>query len=512
MTEHESEQFYQDLNRKLEGYGSAPPEAVWAAIREQVPAKQSRNWRLLLLLLLLAFVVGTVKIGNDYWHPFASHKTGSQAAQHPTNQPEAGRATNRQQLPPAYATVNPAVAAASAEPNAITRATTSTVSPIAGPAGTVAGKSGAPMLPAVTARTKRERRTWNGAVAGVANGPDGAARSKRRNPRWAAGLLTGTTKPTRTSYQSLESEGSRRALQRPGAARRSRTDLNRTIGEAAENPAAENPAAGDATANATATRRSRKQTQKISNEPLALLAIRPKPLEPAEPEVHAKRRARKRPTKQELRLRNWSAQLVLGPSLTYRFLGGSPTQLERLERPNLGFSGQATAAYAFSRQLTVAAGLGYAEFANSLNYQLKKTSQENLLQKDFRDVYRFLTIPVQAQLTLQGNHRWRYGVLGGGNVAFLTGARTTEGSACNCGQRQWTTDAVNLPFRRLNLALTGGVFASYQFAPGQWLTIRPQGQVFLNSLTVPDSTRAPRRPWSTGVQIGYSWDLDPRKH
>lgn len=507
MTEHESEQFYQDLNRKLEGYGSAPPEAVWAAIREQVPAKQPRNWRPLLLLLLLAFVVGTVKIGNDYWHPFASHKAGSQAAQRPANQPEAGRATSRKLLQLAHATVDPAAAAVTTEPSATVPATASAVSPIAGPAGTASVGRGALLLPTVTARTKRERRTRNGVVAGVANGPDGAARSKRRNPRWAAGLLAGTTKTTRTSYPSLESEGSRRTSQRPGAARRSRTDLNRTAGEAAENPAA-----GDATANATATRRNRKQTQKISNEPLALLAIRPKPLEPAEPEVHAKRRARKRPTKQELRLRNWSAQLVLGPSLTYRFLGGSPTQLERLERPNLGFSGQATAAYAFSRQLTVAAGLGYAEFANSLNYQLKKTSQENLLQKDFRDVYRFLTIPVQAQLTLQGNHRWRYGVLGGGNVAFLTGARTTEGSACNCGQRQWTTDAVNLPFRRLNLALTGGVFASYQFAPGQWLTIRPQGQVFLNSLTVADSTRAPRRPWSTGVQIGYSWDLDPRKH
>ncbi|RSK43319.1 PorT family protein [Hymenobacter perfusus] len=503
MTEHESEQLYQDLKRKLEGYGSAPPEAVWAAIREQVPAKQPRNWRPLLLLLLLAFVVGTVKIGNDYWHPFASLNAGSQAAQRTSSQPEADRATSRKLLPPAHTTAEPAALAESRA----ARAVTSAVSPLSGSSGNPSAESGSPILPAITARTKREQRTHNGVVVGAANGPDGAPRSKRRNLRRAVGLLAGTTKTARTSYPGLESEGNRRTLQRSGAARRSRTDLSPTAGEAAENPTT-----GDATAHATATRRSRQQAQKVSNEPLALLAIRPKPLEPAEPEVHAKRRARKRHTKQELRLRNWSAQLVLGPSLTYRFLGGSPTQLERLERPNLGFSGQATAAYAFSRQLTVAAGLGYAELANSLQYQLKKTSQENLLQKDFRDVYRFLTIPVQAQLTLQGNHRWRYGVLGGGNVAFLTGARTTEGSACNCGQRQWPTDAVNLPFRRLNLALTGGVFASYQFAPGQWLTIRPQGQVFLNSLTIPDSTRAPRRPWSTGVQIGYSWDLDPRKH
>ncbi|UOQ76709.1 PorT family protein [Hymenobacter sp. 5516J-16] len=253
---------------------------------------------------------------------------------------------------------------------------------------------------------------------------------------------------------------------------------------------------------------------RISNEPLALLAVRLPAFPQDEPEVRAKRRPRARPSRRELLLRGWSAQLLAGTGLTYRAVGSGATQLEQLERPSMGFSAQASGAYALTRQLTVSAGLGYAEYATALRYQLSKSGQDSAVSRaiKFRDVYRFITVPLQVQYTLQGNHRWRVGVLGGGTMALLTGARTTEGTACNCSQRQWQPGVgITNPFARTSLLLNAGVFANYQFAPGQWLTIRPQGQLFLNSLTEQASGRAARRPWSLGIQAGYSWDLDPRK-
>ena len=509
MTEHESEQLYRDLQRKLEGYGSAPPETVWAGIRKQVPARQPRNWRPLLLLLLLAFVVATIKIGADYQHPFRATGAGISRASRPATE-AAG-----------YSTSRPVRSAAT----------------LANPVGPVAG-SASPTGPADTPSTPP--RTEAVRAIADANGTQTPAATARRKsaPAWLPGIITIPRRqpPPRLTASSRETRNGqttrrqRRAATLVGLASRRRTPFGPGREAASRNASrsvfGRRSRAGlqltahtavststDASLDATSTDRHRTgtRTPEISNEPLALLTVRPPVLEPAEPEVHTKRRARRQPTKQELRLRNWSAQLLLGSGLTYRFLGGTPTQLERLERPGLGFSGQATAGYSFSRQLTVTAGLGYAEFANTLNYKLKKDSLETLQQQNFRDVYHFLTIPMQAQLTLQGNHRWRYGVLGGGTVAVLTGARTTEGSACNCRQQQWTTDAVNLPFRRISLALTGGVFASYQLQPGQWLTVQPQAQIFLNSLSNPAGTRAPRRPWSTGMQLGYSWDLEPRK-
>ncbi|GGG40945.1 hypothetical protein GCM10011378_16500 [Hymenobacter glacieicola] len=232
-------------------------------------------------------------------------------------------------------------------------------------------------------------------------------------------------------------------------------------------------------------------------------------------EVRAKRRPRTRPSRRELLLRGWSAQLLAGTGLTYRAVGNGATQLEQLERPGVGFSAQASGAYALTRQLTVSAGIGYAEYATSLRYQLSKAGQDTVGTRaiNFRDVYRFVMVPLQVHYTLQGNQRWRLGVLGGGTLALLTGARTTEGTACNCSQRQWQPGVgTTSPFERTSLLLNAGVFAQYQFAPGQWFTVRPQGHLFLNSLTNQASGRAARRPWSLGIQAGYSWDLDPRKH
>ena len=209
---------------------------------------------------------------------------------------------------------------------------------------------------------------------------------------------------------------------------------------------------------------------------------------------------------------DWSVQVLAGPGLTYRLLGRSATQLQRLERPAAGFSGQLMVAYAFSPRLTLAAGLGYAQYATTLRYQLASRRPDSVVAAvDFRDQYHFLTVPVQARLALGGNHRWRYGVLGGAELAVLTSARTTEGSPCYCRQQRWLGSAPgsDSTFRRLNLALTAGAFASYQFRPGQWLTIQPQAQLFANPLNAAGS--AARRPWNLGLQLGYRWELPPRR-
>ncbi|TGE29202.1 outer membrane beta-barrel protein [Hymenobacter metallicola] len=544
MTDFESEKFYHDLRQKLEGYGSAPPETVWAGIREQVPIRKRRR-RPALLLLLAAMVVVSLTVGTKQWKPFFTSGSAPVAT---GELGTAGERTSRTTVP---ATGPRTGAGLGTAPPATTATTTATA-----PAATETAARGAlsattsPSL-AAPAATSRSVGTLARAGTGPADRsrigitPPEAAASKRRNRRLSASEATGTPDATASAAYAATSPAARPSRRKaalssgllassaatrraarlstrngsgepaayPAAARQAKgTFRSRTIASQPVVAGSEAAEAADLETSSVSTRR-RGRLPKISNAPLALRTVRPAALSVEEPEVeHARRAPRKRLSKRELRLRNWSGQLLFGSGVTYRALGGAPTQLEQLERPSLGFNGQATATYALSRQLSVSAGLGYAEYATSLNYQLKKTASENLVETKFRDVYRFFTIPVQAQLTLGGNPRWRYGVLGGGALGILAGAQTTEGSACNCRQTNWATSTKESPFTRTNLLFTGGAFASYQFALGQWFTIRPQGQVFLNSLTTPTSGRAARRPWSLGLQAGYSWDLDPRKH
>lgn len=562
MTDFESEKRYQDMRRKLEGYGSAPPEAVWAGIQQQLP-KRKRRRPVLLLLFLGALLVG-LTVGTGQLRPFfttgpdARPESRSVATGSPGRRAASGSsgvATENSALASASVSVSATDAAASGAP-AEANATAAAATTPASPSGTAAfdatgkrvGRSGSNrlLLAGSATHSKRPLRRATSLAAEADTDADEAAetgyltaaavRKGRRKPGWTTSLLASGT-PSRTRMPRLGAgRRSSETLARTSRAARSyntagtssansNSNSSRRIGRSrtvASRAVASRASAANATsmldkesgtADVAALNRRRTRQPKISNEPLALRDLLTAAPEPEEPEVYAtRRRPNKRPSRREIRLRNWSAQLLLGSGVTYRALGGSPTQLEKLERPGLGFSGQAMATYAFSRQLAVSAGLGYSEYATTLQYELKKKTQDSTVNKDFRDVYQFLTVPVQAQLTLRGGPRWRYGVLGGATVALLTGAQTTEGSACNCKQVRWSNAPDDMPFTRTNLLLTGGAFASYQFALGQWLTIRPQGQLFLNSLTTPASGRAARRPWSLGVQAGYSWDLDPRKH
>ncbi|MFD2787620.1 outer membrane beta-barrel protein [Hymenobacter rubripertinctus] len=519
MTENDSDPFYQDLRRKLENYGSPPPESVWAGIQQQVPPPPPR-WRRLAPVLLLALLLIGITATTSYWRPFfrggrteraaptqaatATTAPAATVAAHHGPQPQPDALTARAGRPSNSNTTRATAASPDSDASTNSAAASNAAATESGASLPAAGQSFRQPTTRPSGRfgvvpNRRRTRTLANREASAADQSalsPGAANRRNRRPRTAeerrtaalaaarrlvvAGNRNGSQSRRRTGQGDPEA----RAGSRFASRRHRRTDQ-------ATQPAQPEPATS------------------LTNEALALRPLlTPPPLAAAPAEVNRQRQPRtKRPTRQELRLRDWSVQLTGGPGLTYRLLGGSPTQLEGLERPTVSGSGQLLGAYAFSRQLTVAGGLGFAQYANSLRYTLKKTASDQTRQIDFRDVYNFVTLPVQAQLTLGGNHRWRYGVLGGGTAALLTGARTTEGSACNCGQRRWIPGSADSTFQRLNLALTVGAFANYQFAPGQWLTIRPQGQLFLNSLTQPPGT--PRRPWSGGVQVGYSWDLDP---
>ncbi|SDX35964.1 porin family protein [Hymenobacter psychrophilus] len=506
MTEKDSDHFYRDLRRKLEPYGSPPPESVWAGIQQQLPPQRPSWLRRLMPLGLLAVLLVSITVTSTYWRPFFQKEPAEHAAATVARAPErstAGRASNPLSNTVEPSTDSPLTGATAADSDAATSINDfdTPPSPAIGAGSDSGVNAGADASPATRAARSSNTLPGNGFNLPTirpgnrhqANRPAAAATDQ---PTQFAGVAKHRNQPQRTAN---EQQPTTLALVR-----------NRPMNRRGRGAKASNRPA-DRQGRATPASDLAGLAATFSNEPLARRPL-PTPPQPAVPKVSSRPLPRPpRPTRQELRLRNWSVQLTAGPSLTYRLLGSASTQLEKLERPAWSGSGQLMGAYAFSPRLTVAGGLGFAQYANTLRYTLSNADSAKTRQIDFRDTYNFITIPVQAQLTLGGNHRWRYGVLGGGTAALLTSMRVTEGSACNCGQRLRRPTPTDTAYRRLNLALTVGAFADYQFAPGQWLTIRPQGELFLNSLTTPNN-RAPRHPFSVGVQLGYRWNLDPRKH
>ncbi|TGE08471.1 outer membrane beta-barrel protein [Hymenobacter fodinae] len=513
MTENESEQLYEDLRRKLADYGSAPPDAVWAGIRQQVPARQPRRWkRSALMLLLLCLPVLMLTMGPRLWRQATGlgHSTTISPA---TSQSQLGGAkpssANQPAVEsPANATANSVVRNESPSSLAASSTTEGGSAPTA--STPMASEMPKPALSSRMGLVGHSHSAENRSRLGRNAEPVLATANPRRKRRAALALLL----PTRRSAGNTTALGRKAARTQAETTtaevpdeqlayrRRTRRTAYERRGEVARSGASGAVATPHASPDGEGT------AQQFSNEPISLLTVRPALPAAEAPEVHRVKRPRPHRSRKAQLLKNWSVQVVAGPSLTYRTLGDSARQLERLERPSVGYSGQVTASYALNKQLTLSTGLGYAEFANRLHYQLQKTTAEASRIIDFRDVYRFVNIPLLAQYTLGGNQRWRIGTLGGANLGLLTGTRTTEGSACNCSQ---TTAPATGTYRNISLVLTAGGFLNYQFAPGQWLTLRPQGQYFLNSLTDPASGRATRHPWSLGVQAGISFDLEPKK-
>lgn len=534
MTEHESEEFYNDLRRKLENYGAPPPESVWAGIRQQVPARRPRRWwRGAVLALLVVGTVAYLAVRVRPWQyasgrpavaavsPSSNVSSGLSARQHRPAATTQAAEPATQALPapvlpaPAAPVVSaPEPAAATAGPDRL-RPDSRQLTPVAAApprnrhlGADIGLEVPRRLAPAVTDSTRREwterTETTRPAAAATRRAPSPAYSRRMRG-----GVLAGAM-PERRRSGKLSSEPT---------ARVSRAEPSE--------PAAARAVPGTDAASAVISDPSRDLKKGAPRSPYepgtapaaaaanTPLAGRPVPLRlPAVALPGVAAVALPTPERPSRSGQGWALQLLAGPAASYRTLGSGARQLEQLERPAAGFSAQLSAARQVSSRLTLSAGLGYLEVASGLYLRITQAN-DSLIDYpartvNFRDYFRLLTVPVEAQYQLGGNQRWRYGVQGGAVPAWLLSARTTEGNSCHCQQQQWQPQD-STRFRRLNLTLSAGGYVGYQAAPGLWLLLRPQAQYFLTSITDPASGRTPRRPWNLGVQAGLSFDLPSKR-
>lgn len=245
------------------------------------------------------------------------------------------------------------------------------------------------------------------------------------------------------------------------------------------------------------------------------------------------------PTPAVSRPGRWSVAVLAGPALTYRLLGAAPDSngagLNLTERPALSYAAQLQLGFAASERLRLSGGLGYTEYAtryravlNVARVQTITTRQvrvfDNGTRRDslifvssydsivgteqqrlrLRNTYRYVTVPLQAQLRLGGTGRWTYYGLAGAALGLYVGGRTTEGgSACHCEQTRWQPG--RSPFRLATALLTLGAAAEYELRPGWHLQLQPVVQQALFSIT--DDSRPARRPLGLSVQTGMRFDL-----
>lgn len=250
----------------------------------------------------------------------------------------------------------------------------------------------------------------------------------------------------------------------------------------------------------------------------------------------------------------WAVQLVAGPGLTYRHLGTSSsmyaystnsvatpaatapmfsgsipnrnlattnTSVASLERPALGYGAQLSLRRTLTPRWTVSAGLGYAEYATSLDLRQVSAAQITRASYDFafldslsrasgttirqRDTYRFLTVPLRAGYAWNTGARWQVGLLGGVDATIYLGGTTTEGSACACQPQTWS--ASNSPYRSLSLAASLGAEVRYRLA-GPWqLLAQPTASYLLTPLAKPVSGYAIRHLLGGTALLGVSYDL-----
>lgn len=524
MTDHESEQFYNDLRQKLETFGGPVPESVWSGIQEKLPvAKRKRRlWPLLLLLLLCSNYF--IYLGFGPSSPLRQKLLGGKTQQSEATGSSSARNPTDSQQPLGTVAGSGHVDNQKAKEQAAT-ANSST----AGPDGTFAGSivAGSGNIPTTKTDASRPsilplvnpRSKDNPDNSGAAEAAKQQKVGTRRSKVVFGALMAGAGKRNKKPQSTQLAEGSQtRISARSGskAFRHRRAAGSETIAAASgtrtghENARAYASSSNSSSSSAEKRRGRAAKPAKLTYEPLALRPVIVSELEVEAPEVNKKRRPRTKRTRINRTLQKMGVELVAGTGVSYRKLGGITTQLQSLEKPGVSYSGHLGVTYALNKRLSVMAGAGYAEFATSLNYQLKKTAQDAATTVSFRDVHRYFSVPVQMKYQILGNHRWNIGTMGGATVSLRSSSRTTEGNACACSQRDWEPGVAS-PYRATNLVLTAGAFANYQMAVGQWFTIRPQAQYFLNSITDPAQNKTARHPWNLGVEVGVMWELAPRK-
>ena len=235
----------------------------------------------------------------------------------------------------------------------------------------------------------------------------------------------------------------------------------------------------------------------------------------------------------------WAVQALVGPALTYRYLGAAPmatspgptirptasyagiaatTPVAELERPALGAGAQLSLRRALGSHWAVSAGLGYTEYATRLALQQVTAAADTAIRVVpptqpasvptslyRRDTYRFVTVPLRVAYTWPLTGRWRVGALAGADAAFYVGGSSTEGSACACQAQNW--GATGSPYRRFSLGASLGAEVRYRLTDRWELLAQPTASYLLSPLASASTGYYSRHLLGGTALLGASFDL-----
>ena len=522
MTERDPADLYDVLHDRLADYGQAPPAALWAGIRAQLPGAPAgppwrrRRWAPALLLGLLLAVVGGA--GWRWWRPVsnAARATRARLAARPVPTPSFRRKSAPHGFERGVVAKQPATASKLVFhplPPEATRAGS-----FAGAAGVTAESGGSPPVTEAIAASRPARTKWNRVR------PTGGAAFARASGRgrWARGWGFAAPLP----------EQARAVTNRPPNPER--TEAGRVAGKAAEQGSGTGealPVAAEAPARlAVPGSPAEAESAFISScaegrlLPLVALIITPTITHPVV--LAAADTLHRSPPIYPGR---WAFEALAGPTLTYRRLGSPPgpdpaptrfspaaVQPGLREEPGTGGSVNLQLRRALSGRWSLSTGLGYEQFAVVVaaaagagqpapvrQVGFLPQTQPPIPEASYRDTYRFLTVPVRVGYALgRPAGRLRYGLLAGAEGAVYLGGTVADATGT---PRHWGSSGS--PYRALSLALSLGFDVRYRLAPRWEALAQPTATYFLTSLTPPAAGYAPRYLLGAGVLAGVSFGL-----
>lgn len=515
MTERESKEFYDELRRKLEDYGNAPSESVWAGIRQQVPVKRRRWWRGGLVALILIGLVTYLAISTRHQGATPAATLRLEGAPG-TASSSTGRVTDS-----AYATVSATEPASSLRSGTTLMPSTTSVPSSADTVPHTASKNFSSTSEALTVKQSKADSVLT-ALKLPHLLTQVAARSTNRQQVQPANAATNHTVTTSLRSRKTRDQQRRQAGELLATSFAGRSTIGMQLARLQGSTSAEK--LEGQSANVTQESRAT-ETQAARNISLATRPTGsdsgteiPVPYKP----IHLQRLPFGEPVVQQVavdstaevpRFQRWSVEVLAGPAVSYRRLGTTDdsttgNQLRRLERATLTYAAQAQLRYAFTPRLAVSVGVGYTQYATQLNYVLRRrVAYDSLLTTEAikrYDTYRYLAVPVQVRYMLGQQGRFQYSALGGGSVGLYLGGRTSTGTACACEQQRWT--GADSPFRTISLAIKAGLEVHYQVAQGWSILAQPHFQYGIQNILKPLNGPA-RYPFAAGLLTGFSYNL-----
>ncbi|WP_426060239.1 hypothetical protein [Hymenobacter sp. B1770] len=585
MTDRKPDDLYDALRDRLADYGQEPPAQLWAGIRAQLPPpvaqpqlRKRRRWSPVLLLgLLLAVVSGA---GWQWWRTagpgqttlgqgeLATHSTPPGTKTPSTSNPseaarqlpaysaatasqstESSRITDSEivgTLPgkAAYTPEGGAIARTTPAAEAVTGMPSAASISSAASSGSVATRHTAPTAHGRVLSTARQSATGLSARSGIANG----SALTRKQTRSGPDVLPTGLESAAASQAGMPDQPTSAGSDYPAGQSQAVNEIAVSSAQPGlpPTPGAEAQPTGTAAiapSGAPAARTSELANHEIAagnNSQLLMRSVVPV-LEEASPRPALRLNADTLSDTPEIPVRRWAAQVLAGPSLTYRRLGqqaalasspyvtpsafsrflnnSAPNQLAQEEKPSAGYGLQVQAHRVLNGRWSFSTGLGYQEYATQTPYSYNPTlsamgfgtsvnpsSPASIVptQLTHRDTYRFLTVPLRLGYGLgQGrSSRLYYGVLAGADAAFYVGGKST---GADTSPRTWSSSGA--PYRSLNISLSAGLDLRYRATSRVELLAQPTATYFVNSLMKSDSGLTPRYLMGTGVLFGLSYEL-----